>query len=57
MDAHKGAVLSGRWSYDGSALLTGRVPIFRHLKFCCYDNDDNNDLINWELKLYMVTLD
>ena len=24
VDAHKGAVLSGRWSYDGSALLTGR---------------------------------
>lgn len=32
VDAHKGAVLSGRWSYDGSALLTagedGQVKIW-----------------------------
>ena len=25
VEAHKGAVLSGRWSYDGSALLTGKT--------------------------------
>ena len=32
VEAHKGAVLSGRWSYDGSALLTagedGQVKIW-----------------------------
>ena len=24
VDAHRGAVLAGRWSYDGSALATGK---------------------------------
>lgn len=32
VEAHKGAVLSGRWSYDGSALLTagedGQVKVW-----------------------------
>lgn len=23
VDAHKGAVLAGRWNYDGTALVTG----------------------------------
>ena len=25
MEAHRGAVLSGRWSYDGTALVTGEI--------------------------------
>ena len=28
IDAHKGAVLSGRWSYDGSAFVTGSFNYF-----------------------------
>ena len=24
VEAHRGAVLAGRWSYDGSALVTGK---------------------------------
>lgn len=25
MDAHQGAALTGRWSYDGAGLLTGKM--------------------------------
>lgn len=28
VEAHKGAVLVGRWSYDGAGLLTGILLIF-----------------------------
>lgn len=27
VDAHKGAVLAGKWNYDGTALVTGKDDI------------------------------
>ena len=41
IDAHKGAVLSGRWSWDGSALVTGEEQLLGHftddiaIKYTC----------------------
>ena len=31
VEAHRGAVLSGRWSYDGNALVTGKTAAFKIL--------------------------
>ena len=34
VEAHRGAVLSGRWSHDGSALVTGILKT----KIMCQNN-------------------
>lgn len=30
IEAHKGAVLAGRWNFDGTALVTGKDDGIRH---------------------------
>lgn len=34
VDAHKGAVLAGRWNYDGTALITGKDDIETNGTIC-----------------------
>jgi len=37
IDAHKGAITVGRWSSDGSALLTGINLLFKNFCFKTYN--------------------
>lgn len=34
VECHKGAVLAGRWNHDGTALITGLLPLTSSFVLC-----------------------
>lgn len=44
VEAHRGAVLAGRWSYDGTALVTGMGNLKNSFTF---DNPKSHEISNW----------